>query len=159
MLRHIVHGCAVCGGVYRALAGPAVSPIGDGGDSGRGRFRGRTDRREAANPPAAHAWLFAVNSGRAARRLVAQLLVDESFKICQNSPRNALRLVDLGTAVAERILGPGAGNARVFAWIACAHIRKLSGDFPGAELALGRAAISLKVDRGRAANAGLSFSG
>ena len=147
VLRHIVGGCSQCGErVYRVLAGPA-SCVSEKRDRDREHLDAARTVEKLLALPAAQAWLFAVNSERAARLLVAQLLVDESFKLAQNSPRDALRLAELGTVVAERIVGPGGEQARVLAWTACAQLHKSSGDFRNAELALDRAARLLIVDR------------
>ena len=146
VLRHIVGGCSQCGErVYRALAGPAP-PAGDQRSSDREHLAAERTVEKLLALPAAHAWLFAVNSERAAWLAVSQLLANESRQLAYHHPRDGLRLAELGTALAERIVGPGGEEARALAWTSCTQLRRSSGDLPGAEVALDRAARSLAAD-------------
>ena len=124
VLRHVVGGCAHCGvRVYRALA--PYAPSDAAAPNGPDATSSRPDRERPAAEriverllalPAAHAWLFAANSRRAACRAVCEVLIEESYDRRFLDPRETLRLAELAVRTADRIQEAGSAEIRGRAW-------------------------------------------
>jgi tetratricopeptide (TPR) repeat protein len=165
VVRHLLAGCEMCRSAAAEIWRPAAADSGPAVDRAvraASECQAGIEAERAAAPgllreideqPASRQLLLVLNSRRFRNWFLCEALLRRAYEAGFDQPDEAIRLAEIGVALAGRLVESRSGDAshhdlQARAWAVLGNARRVGSDHAGAEQAFGRARAALELGSG-----------